>query len=56
VLNDGEVAGLWRARARGRRLELEVEPLGKIDREALEAEADRVAELRGAGEARLSVG
>ena len=55
VLQDGEVGGLWRARGRGARLELEVEPLGRIDREALAAEAERVAELRGAREVRLLV-
>lgn len=51
VLQDGRLAGLWRVRARGRRAELEVEELDRIDREELEAEAARVAELRGAGSA-----
>jgi hypothetical protein len=55
VLQDGELRGLWRARGRGARLQLEVEAVGRIDREALEAEAGRVAELSGAGEARLSL-
>jgi hypothetical protein len=53
VLQDGSLAGLWRARARGKRLELEVERIGKIDRDALEAEADRVAQLRGSEAADL---
>jgi Winged helix DNA-binding domain len=48
VLQDGEVAGLWRARARGKQLEIDVEQLASIDRAAFEAEADRVAELRDA--------
>jgi hypothetical protein len=48
VLQDGRIAGLWRARAKGKRTEIEVEELGRIDRDALEAEAERVAELRGA--------
>jgi len=48
VLQDGRLAGLWRVRARGRRAELEVEALGQVDREDLEAEAARVAALRGA--------
>jgi hypothetical protein len=48
VLQDGRIAGLWRARAKGKRTEVEVERLGKIARKALEAEAERVAALRGA--------
>lgn len=48
VLMDGHLAGLWRVRARGKRAEVEVEELERIDRDALEAEAARVAELRGA--------
>jgi hypothetical protein len=48
VLQDGLVAGLWRARARGKRLELAVEQLAPIERDALEAEADLAARLRGA--------
>ena len=53
VLQDGRLAGLWRVRARGRRAELEVEALGQVDREDLEAEAARVAALRGAEEAEV---
>ena len=53
VLQDGSLAGLWRSRARGKRLEVEVERIGKIDRDALEAEADRVAQLRGSDAADL---
>lgn len=48
VLQDGRLAGLWRVRARGSRAELEVEELERIDRQQLETEAARVAELRGA--------
>ncbi len=48
VLLDGRIAGLWRARAKGKRVEIEVEELGRVDREALQAEAERVASLRGA--------
>jgi hypothetical protein len=55
VLQDGQVAGLWRARARGKRLELEVEQVARIDLDALRAEADRVAELRGTQAALLNV-
>ena len=46
VLQDGRPAGLWRGRTRGNSLELAVEQLGPLDREALEAEAERVARLR----------
>jgi Winged helix DNA-binding domain len=55
VLQDGLVAGLWRARARGKQLEVEVEQLAKVDRDALEAEANRVAQLRDAQAAVLDV-
>jgi len=48
VLCDGRLAGLWRVRAKGRRAELTVEALGDIDAGALEAEAARIAQLRGA--------
>jgi hypothetical protein len=48
VLQDGQAAGLWRARTRGKRLEIDVDQLASIDRDALQAEAARVAELRGA--------
>jgi hypothetical protein len=47
VLAHGEVAGLWRARKKGRRLEVEVEALGALDLAAVEAEAERLAPLRG---------
>jgi hypothetical protein len=55
VLQDGHVAGLWRARARGKRLAIDVEQIGRIDRDALQAEAHRVAELRDAQDALLNV-
>jgi winged helix DNA-binding protein len=47
VLQDGRIAGLWRARAKSKRTEIEVEELGRIDRDALQDEAERVAALRG---------
>jgi hypothetical protein len=46
VLQDGTLAGLWRARRKGSRLELEVEALGALDHDAVHAEAGRLAELR----------
>ena len=48
LLQDGRLAGIWRVRARGKRAQVEVEALDRIDRAELEAEAERVAELRGA--------
>jgi hypothetical protein len=53
VLSDGRLAGLWRAKATGRRTEITVEKLGRFRRADVEAEAQRVAELRGAAEATL---
>lgn len=48
VLQAGRLVGLWRVRASGKRAEIEVEALERIDRAELEVEADRVARLRGA--------
>jgi hypothetical protein len=50
VLRDGRLAGLWRARVKGRKAELTVEQLGRLRRAELEEEVQRVAELRGAAE------
>lgn len=55
VLKDGRVAGVWRAKAKGRRLELTVEKLARLARRHLEEEAERVAALRGAPEVALAV-
>jgi hypothetical protein len=55
VLQNGEAAGLWRARGRGKRVQIEVEQLSRIDLDALQAEADGVAELRGAEAVLLDV-
>ncbi|MCG0283638.1 winged helix DNA-binding domain-containing protein [Streptomyces sp. PSAA01] len=51
VLADGAIAGIWRPRKSGRKLTLSVEtfrPLGTELRRQLGAEAEHVAELRGA--------
>jgi len=53
LLVDGRLAGLWRARAKGRKTEVTVEPLGRVPRGPLEDEARRVAELRGASDLAL---
>jgi hypothetical protein len=55
VLQDGQVAGLWRTRARGAHVDVAVERLGRLDHDALEAEAQRAAQIRGADRAVLSV-
>lgn len=49
VLVDGEVSGTWRSRSAGRRLEITIEPFGRLSpsaREEIEAEAQRVALTR----------
>jgi hypothetical protein len=58
VLVDGRLAGLWRVKAKGRKAQLSVERVGgsRIRTGELDAEAQRVAELRGAAEAVLTLG
>jgi Winged helix DNA-binding domain len=56
VLVDGEVAGLWRAAKKGKKLVVTVEPLGELTasaRDELAAEAERIAPFRGAATAEL---
>jgi len=58
ALVDGEVAGLWRPRKKGKRLLVELEPLRKLtssEREALAEEAGRLAPFRGAETAELAL-
>jgi winged helix DNA-binding protein len=58
VLVDGEVAGLWRPAKKGRKLVVRVEPVGKLKaaaRDALAAEAERMAPFRGADAAEVKV-
>jgi hypothetical protein len=55
VLRDGRLAGLWRARAEGRKTEIAVEKLGRLARADLDDEAQRVAALRGSAEVVLTV-
>jgi hypothetical protein len=47
VLADGVPAGLWRAKKARRQLSVTVEAFGDVERDALEAEAQRLAPLRG---------
>ena len=58
ALVDGEVAGLWRPRKKGKRLVVELEPLRRLtapEREALAAEAEHLAPFRGAERSALEV-
>jgi hypothetical protein len=48
VLRDGRLVALWRPKAKGKKLEITVEKLGRVARGDLEQEAARVAALRGA--------
>ncbi|MEU9704915.1 winged helix DNA-binding domain-containing protein [Streptomyces sp. NPDC047981] len=58
LLIGSEIAGVWRAKAAGRRLDVTVtpfEPLPASVRGAVEAEAELVASARGAAEVRLTL-
>lgn len=55
VLADGLTAGLWERKKSARRLELAVTPAGRVNRKALEAEAQRFATFLGV-ETVLTVG
>ncbi len=55
VLRNGRLAGLWRAKAKGKQAEITVEKLGGVARKDLEEEAHRVADVRGASELLLLV-
>ena len=55
VLTNGRLAGLWRAKAKGKKAEITVEKLGRLARKDLEDEAQRLAHLRGSAEAVLVV-
>jgi hypothetical protein len=51
VLKDGRLVGLWKAKSKGKRVEVTVEKLGRLARDDVDDEAQRMAQLRGAGEA-----
>jgi hypothetical protein len=55
VLSNGRLAGLWRAKARGKKTEITVEKLARVARDDLDEEARRVADLRGGSEVLLVV-
>lgn len=50
VLKDGRLAGLWRVKLKGNKAEVTVEKHGRLPRGDVEAEAQRLAELRGAAD------
>jgi Winged helix DNA-binding domain len=54
VLRDGRLVGLWRMKAKGRKAEVTVEPLRRVPRADVAAEAQRVATLRGYDEAAVA--
>ena len=56
VLRDGRIAGIWKARAAGGRVEIEVERLASLDRDELERECARLAKLRRAEGFGLALG
>lgn len=59
VLVAGEISGLWRPSKKGSKLLVTVEPFGELaaaEKDALAAEADRIAPFRGAREAELRIG
>jgi hypothetical protein len=55
VLKDGRLVALWRAKAKGKKTEIAIEKVGRLARGDLEAEARRVADLRGAADVALVV-
>jgi len=59
VLVDGEIVGTWRARTKRARLEVAVEPFGRLSRahkDAIRAEAERVAPFRDCATVEVSYG
>src|SRR3954454_14085325 len=55
VLRDGRLAGLWRPKAKGKKVEIAVEKTGRLARRDVEDEARRIAELRGSRDIALVV-
>ena len=50
---DGEVAGVWRAKTAGKTLQVTVELFDQVSTKDIEAEAGRMAELRGLADAKV---
>jgi hypothetical protein len=55
VLCDGRLAGLWRMEAKGRRLRITVEKTGRLPKDAVGAEAERIGLLRGARDVTVEI-
>lgn len=55
VLVDGRIAGTWKVKAKRKRSEFEVTEIARVPRRKLEAEAERIAALRGSEGLALSV-
>jgi hypothetical protein len=55
VLSNGRLAGLWRAKAKGKKTEITVEKLARVARRDIDEEAQRVADLRAGAELLLVV-
>jgi len=53
VLDDGEAVALWRPRKQGKRLDVTVEALAEVNREAVEHAVERLAPHRGCETVRL---
>ena len=59
VLAEGRPVATWRSRRAGKALAVTVEPLGRLPaatQAAIQAEADRIAPLRGCQAAQLTIG
>ena len=55
VLRDGRLVALWKTKAKGKAVEVTVEPLGRLPRGLIDEEAARLAALRGADRATVVV-
>jgi DNA glycosylase AlkZ-like len=59
LLVDGEIMATWRARTKGRRLEMTIEPFRRLagrTRQAIEAEAIRIAPFTGCETVKIDLG
>ena len=55
VLKDGRLAGSWKPKLKGKKLELTVEKLGRLAKKDVAAEAERIATLRGARDLTVTI-
>jgi hypothetical protein len=58
LLLDGEIVATWRTRTKGTRLEVTIEPFGRLARaarETISAEAEAIAPFRGAERVEVTV-